>query len=405
MPGQDLSYLKDKFVEKAIRKHGDKCLYNLVNYINCKEKVCIVCTKHGEFYQTPDCHISGNGCPKCGKESSSKKQRSSPEEFLQRAHEIHGEEWEYPDIANTYANAKTAIPILCFKHGIFDQTPDNHLAGSGCPKCGVDTTSKKLTKHTQETMFAAYREKHGETYSYKKSVYRGIDAKIIIGCPKHGDFEQIAVSHLKYGCFSCASEARGLERRSSKDMFVAKANQLHGIEFDYSEYNYTTNITPSTIICQTHGKFEMSPAQHLRKRSGGGKCPQCRLVGCSKGELQWISYIKVSNPDIIYKLQGGQHIIEGTRYRADGFIPETNEVLEFQGCYYHGCPTCMPDRSKINTLNKLSFQELYDRTIERKKIIHDKGYKYREMWQCEWENAIEQVKKIQKKFRFRKAWA
>ena len=40
--------------------------YSKVNYVNNSIKVCIICPKHGEFWQTPSDHLIGCGCPKCG---------------------------------------------------------------------------------------------------------------------------------------------------------------------------------------------------------------------------------------------------------------------------------------------------------------------------------------------------
>ena len=45
--------------------HGDKYDYSKVEYVNNHTKVCIVCPKHGEFWQTPKAHLNGQGCPKC----------------------------------------------------------------------------------------------------------------------------------------------------------------------------------------------------------------------------------------------------------------------------------------------------------------------------------------------------
>ena len=58
-----------KFITRAKKIHGNKYNYSKVKYINNREKVCIVCSKHGEFWQSPDKHTSGSGCPVC---SSSK---------------------------------------------------------------------------------------------------------------------------------------------------------------------------------------------------------------------------------------------------------------------------------------------------------------------------------------------
>lgn len=59
------SYTKEDFVMKANRVHFNKYDYSKVEYINSQTKVCIICPEHGEFWQTPANHLSGQGCPKC----------------------------------------------------------------------------------------------------------------------------------------------------------------------------------------------------------------------------------------------------------------------------------------------------------------------------------------------------
>ena len=52
------------FIKNAIEIHGDKYDYSKVNYINAQTKVCIICSEHGEFWQTPHNHITNKaGCP------------------------------------------------------------------------------------------------------------------------------------------------------------------------------------------------------------------------------------------------------------------------------------------------------------------------------------------------------
>ena len=57
----------EKFKEKAIAKHGDRYDYSLVEYVNNKTKVKIICRIHWIFWQTPDNHHRGQGCPECGR--------------------------------------------------------------------------------------------------------------------------------------------------------------------------------------------------------------------------------------------------------------------------------------------------------------------------------------------------
>lgn len=60
----------EQFIEKSIKVHGDKYDYSLVEYINNKSKVNIICPIHGNFKQIPSDHKRGAGCPACGKESN-----------------------------------------------------------------------------------------------------------------------------------------------------------------------------------------------------------------------------------------------------------------------------------------------------------------------------------------------
>ena len=57
--------MKEEFIEKARKIHGERYDYSKVNYINSKTKVCIICPEHGEFWQTPDNHLQGKGCYIC----------------------------------------------------------------------------------------------------------------------------------------------------------------------------------------------------------------------------------------------------------------------------------------------------------------------------------------------------
>lgn len=59
----------EQFVEKAIKVHGERYDYSLVEYISNKVMVQIICPLHGIFEQRPDGHLSSivGGCPECGR--------------------------------------------------------------------------------------------------------------------------------------------------------------------------------------------------------------------------------------------------------------------------------------------------------------------------------------------------
>jgi len=53
------------FLQLATKVHGDTFDYSLVDYINCKTPVIIICRVHGPFNQTPSDHLRGAGCRSC----------------------------------------------------------------------------------------------------------------------------------------------------------------------------------------------------------------------------------------------------------------------------------------------------------------------------------------------------
>lgn len=57
----------EKFIEKGKSIHSDEDIdYSLVDYVNNRTKVKLICKKHGIFEISPDNFLQGKSCPKCG---------------------------------------------------------------------------------------------------------------------------------------------------------------------------------------------------------------------------------------------------------------------------------------------------------------------------------------------------
>lgn len=125
---------RDIFIQKAKLVHGDKYDYGKVEYINSQTKVTIICPEHGEFIQAPAMHLSGNGCPKCGRIYARKANTFSADTFIAKAKKVHGTTYDYSKVQ--YVNSRTKVILVCPEHGEFLQAPHKHLLGQGCPKCG-----------------------------------------------------------------------------------------------------------------------------------------------------------------------------------------------------------------------------------------------------------------------------
>jgi hypothetical protein len=122
-----------EFKEKAIAVHGNRYDYSKVEYKGTHDKVIIICPEHGEFEQTPNKHLRGQGCPKCHYKRLSDAFTKDKDQFIKDAIKVHGNKYDYSKVE--YVNNKTKVCIICPKHGEFWQEPYSHLRGKGCPVC------------------------------------------------------------------------------------------------------------------------------------------------------------------------------------------------------------------------------------------------------------------------------
>ena len=210
-----------EFINESKNVHGDKYDYSKVEYTGANNKVCIICPEHGEFWQKPISHIRGNGCPICNP-----KKKVSEEDIIKRFITIHGDKYDYSKVE--YKNISNKVCIICPEHGEFWQDPHNHLKGSGCPICGKIKQDKKKNILQNEWIKRA-NEVHNNKYDYSKLVYTGCYNKVCIICPKHGEFWQVANSHLRgSGCPKC--------KTSFLEKTVIKFLANHNIDYIHQYY-------------------------------------------------------------------------------------------------------------------------------------------------------------------------
>ena len=81
---------------------------------------------------------------------------------------------------------------------------------------------KKLKRFVKKA-----NEKYGNKFDYSKSEYKGVNEKLCIICPKHGEFWTSPNVHLnsKTGCPKC-----GLEQMAEKNILKNKKNILHVVK-------------------------------------------------------------------------------------------------------------------------------------------------------------------------------
>lgn len=183
-----------QFIIESRDVHGYRYNYDLVDYRANNVKVAIICDKHGTFYIRPSDHLRGQGCNICGGTK-----RKSTTEFIDDAKLVHGDFYNYSNV--NYRNNRTKVSIECPKHGLFNQKPDDHLRGNGCPKCANNV------RLTVDIFVDRANFVHENYYDYSSVEYFNNSTKVEIICPKHGSFYQTPGNHLRgKGCRKCSMD-------------------------------------------------------------------------------------------------------------------------------------------------------------------------------------------------------
>lgn len=365
---------QDDFIKEVKQIHGDKYDYSKVVYETCKDKIIIICKVHGEFEQTPSQHFKGAGCNKCAIYKNSEKRKFTKEQFIKKAIDVHDNKYDYSKV--NYVNSQTKVCIGCPKHEKeFMQQPNSHLQGMGCYECGIDKI-KETQRFTTEYIIQKCKEVYGDNYDYTDTIYVNDMTKLKIKCPNGHIFEMKSYDHiyLKYGCNICSNHY------VDRDIFIKKAKDVYGDKYDYSKVNYINSQTKIIIICKEHGEFPQQPNNHLL----GNECPKC-FRQYSKIQIDWLNTLESQLNLIIEHAENiGEHKILDSTLKADGYCKKINTIFEFDGCFYHGCPTCFPNRTDVNGIIKKSYQNLYDKTMNKKIYCVGKGYNYIQIWECQW---------------------
>jgi hypothetical protein len=247
-------------------------------------------------------------------------QRKTVGEFIEQSKKIHGDKYDYT--LTDYKNNNTKVQIICHIHGSFTIRPNDHLSKKvGCNKC--NNAGKSKNDNMRSKILERFKNIHKDKYDYSLMNYVNFDTKINIICPIHGIFNQTPHHHVNgHGCSKC----KGLCRLTTEE-FITKSKNIHGDRYDYSLTNYKNNRTKIKVLCKIHKEFEVTPNDHMSKKSG---CPTCQT---SKGEISVENYLKENGIKFVK-----QHIFKDCRNQLplpfDFYLPDFNTCIEYDGALH-----------------------------------------------------------------------
>lgn len=357
---------QESFLKRAKEKHGNIYDYTSLEIISKDIKVEIICKNHGAFFQLPLNHISGQGCPKCGRIKAREKQTYTYDEFLKSVKGKHKNKYDYSKV--DYKNSQTKIEIICPEHGSFLMKANSHFNGQGCPICGRIRAKKKITLD-----YDLFKERansiHGNNYDYIKTTYTKYTSKMEMVCRDHGSFFQTPHSHISMfaGCPKCgyekAAKSNSLSWDTVHEMFIS----THGKRYRYEKESFSNVSSKINIICKKHGSFEQAPYQHY----GGSGCPQCSVE-----EVHEV--LKMSFKDFLAKARkehGKKYDYSDSDYSTIHepikiICDKHGEFLQVPRDHYRGsgCPKCNSSKGEREIRRILKNWKI---TFEEQKVFED----------------------------------
>lgn len=322
--GGSKKYTQEEYLEEVRKVHGDRYILDDVVYTGTVNTVKVTCREHGPFTINARIFKDGSNCKKCANKITAQKTTYDTEKFKKLYVEKHGNYYNLDKAV--YKGSMNKITVTCPKHGDFETIPSRLLQGNGCYRCGVELRTSKLIK-PKEVLFNNFlkkaKKRHGDKYEYFSEYGIDIKGKCKIKCKACDSiFYQNSVSHYRgIGCRSCGFKRSALASSYNQEDFLAKAKEVHGDTYDYSEVVYEKSWIKVKIRCKKHGFFMQTPVSHLR---GSG----CKFCNESRGERA-INLILLRS-DIPFKREFT--FPESIRkFRYDFYLPTLRILIEFHG--------------------------------------------------------------------------
>lgn len=308
------------------------------------------------------------------------------EEFIVRAKAVHGDKYDYSEVE--YVNNSSPVVIVCPEHGAFEQRPNKHFNGNGCPKCARATQSARQAM-SQEVWIERAKRIHQNKYDYSKVAYVNNHTPISIICPIHGEFIQTPANHIKgQGCTICGMRKSKLSQEEARKRISDKLSKFPYEVVEPFVYKGDRD-TDVTIHCKIHD-FTWTTSWHQVIYAGTnltGGCPSCRTTYskevCRKAALQCkyrSEFAKKFKGEYFAALRNdwldeicSHMIVVGNHYKRCIYAYEFPDI-EGRNYVYVGLTDHIPQRDLVHGRKGAVFTFCKKHNVERPKPIQLTDY-------------------------------
>lgn len=197
------------------------------------------------------------GCPKC------KVQELTRKHMIEKAKPFFENDFDFLGLDCNGHHIK--FILRCKKCGNIRCTNSNNLKRFGCKKCSSQKTGRKLA-YTNEKFIEIAKAIHGNIYDYSKTIYVQNKQKIIVTCPKHGDFLISPNKHIcdQQGCPIC--HGSGLEKITYELLQELKIPFTRELPIKYNNkqmyVDFAIEINEQKYFIELNGAQHYIPVDH-----------------------------------------------------------------------------------------------------------------------------------------------
>lgn len=255
----------EQFVQEAMKIHGNKFDYSLVDYKNKNTKIKIICKNHDVFEQLPSNHLQGKGCLKC------RGYDKTNDDIIREFREVHGNTYDYSLVE--YRGAHNKVIIICHEHGTFTQSPSKHIQNRSCPECARAKRGRSYSKAINAEKFRGIvQPEHYKIIPLGNGVFTKVDNE---------DFDKVKDINWHCSVLGYVGGSVGLMHR-----YIMNAPD--GAVVDHIDNDPTNNRKNNLRIC--------TQAENTRNRTiKEGYTSKYKGVCWAKNRNKWISYIGYEN--------------------------------------------------------------------------------------------------------------
>jgi hypothetical protein len=223
-----------------------------------KTVICEVEKRGDKRYFKVKCDICGSekeeiisrflSCFQC----SCKKKTNNYDYFISKSKKVHGNKYNYDFVE--YINSYTKVKILCNNcDEIFEQRPNDHLKGRGCPKCFESKGENRVAEYLLENNIIFTPQKTFKTLRDIRPLFPDFhleNLNLLIEYDGRGHY---------VACFGSTPEEKqknleDCQRRDKIKNEWAKANNIPLLRIPYWDFDRIEELIEAFIIQHTKKK-------------------------------------------------------------------------------------------------------------------------------------------------------